>query len=53
MIWNFYTLNYDIRFGIYKVENAKNYSLEDYEKQNKCKEIIKFDKINCGPGREK
>jgi hypothetical protein len=34
LIWEFYLQNFDIGFGIYKVESFKKHTIEDYTKEN-------------------
>ena len=47
LTWKFWLKNYDIKFGVYKMEKYQHLSsIEEYESQKECKQVVKADKYS-------
>jgi hypothetical protein len=46
LTWCFRLENYDIRFGVFKVDRMA-YRVEEYENSVKCKTVHKMEKYKC------
>ena len=40
--WNFKTIEYDIAFGIYRIDSLEKLTIADYEEEKHVKAVIKL-----------